>query len=87
MFLFVQVVKELTKLTLCAFRKTDGLQTQVTKAYVKKPGDKRIRNPYCQLVAQKAAIILGNLQQKQCQLIFVMRNQVRKIYRNQFLDT
>lgn len=71
------MVKELTKITLSAFRKSDALQTKVMKAYVKEPGDKRIdRNPYNQLVAQKATIILGNLQQKQCQVIFIMRKQV-----------
>lgn len=73
-----QVVKELTKLTVNAFRKSDELQTLITKAYVKQPGEKRIdRNPYNQLVAQKVTILLGNLQQKQCQLIFIMRKQVR----------
>lgn len=73
-----QVVKELTKLTVNAFRKSDKLQTLITKAYVKQPGEKRIdRNPYNQLVAQKVTILLGNLQQKQCQLIFIMRKQVR----------
>lgn len=50
---------------------------KVTKAYMKQPGDKRIdRNPYNQLVSQKATIILSHLQQKQCQLMFVMREQV-----------
>lgn len=73
----IQVVKELTKLTLSAFRKSDELQAKVTKAYVKEPGDKRIdRNPYNQLVVQKAMIILGNLQQKQCQLLYIMRSLV-----------
>lgn len=71
------MVKELTKLTVNAFRKSNDLQMKVTKAYMKQPGDKRIdRNPYNQLVAQKATIILSNLQQKQCQLMFVMREQV-----------
>lgn len=75
---FIQVVKQLSKLTVNAFRKCDELQTQVTKAYAKQPGDKRIdRNPYNQLVSQKASIILGNLQLKQCQLIFIIRKQVR----------
>lgn len=70
------MVKELTKLTLSAFRKSDDLHTKVTMAYIK-AGDKRTdRNPYNQLVVQKAMIILGNLQQKQCQLIFIMRKQV-----------
>lgn len=82
------MVQELTKLTVNAFRKSNDLQTKVTKAYVKQPGDKRIdRNPYNQLVAQKASIILGNLQQKQCQLIFVMREQVRMVdYYNCLMD-
>lgn len=76
---FIQVVQELTKITVSAFRKSNDLQTRVTKAYVKGPGDKRIdRNPYNQLVSQKASIILGNLQQKQCQLVFIMRKQVRE---------
>lgn len=68
---------ELTKLTVNAFRKSNDLQMRVTKAYVREPGDKRIdRNPYNQLIAQKVASLLGNLQQKQCQLIFLMRKQV-----------
>lgn len=76
--MYFQVVKELMKLTVNAFRKSDDLQILVMKAYIKQPGDKRIdRNPYNQLVAQKASNILSNLQQKQCQLIFIMRKQVR----------
>lgn len=77
----MQVVKELTKLTLNAFRKCDELQSNVKKAFIKEPGDKRIdRNPYNQLVAQKATNILWNLQQKQCQLIFIMRKQVSNMW-------
>lgn len=70
-------MQELTKLTVNAFRKSNDLQIRVTKAYVREPGDKRIdRNPYNQLVAQKVATLLGHLQQKQCQLIFLIRKQV-----------
>lgn len=76
-------IQELTKLTVNAFRKTHDLQSKVTKAYVgKAPGEqpginKRIdRNPYNQLLQTKALIILSNLQQKQCQLIFVMKQKV-----------
>lgn len=71
------MVQELTKLTVNAFRKSNDLQIRVTKAYVREPGDKRIdRNPYNQLVTQKVTILSGHLQQKQCQLIFLMRKQV-----------
>lgn len=77
-------MKELTKLTVNAFRKSDELQTQVTKAYLKQPGDKRIdRNPYNQLVVLKATTILAYLQQKQCQLIFIMRKQVSTLMQSQ----
>lgn len=71
------MVHELTKLTVNAFRKSNDLQIRVTKAYVREPGDKRIdRNPYNQLIAQKVTIMLGHLQQKQCQLMFLIRKQV-----------
>lgn len=72
------MVKELTKITIDAFRKSEILQANITKAYIQIPGDKRIhRNPYNRFVAHKVDIILGNLQQKQIQLIFIIRQQVK----------
>lgn len=77
--LICQLVQELTKLTVSAFRKSDDLQAKVTRAYLKQPGDKRIdRNPYNQLMAQKTTNIIGQLQQKQCALIYIWRTRVWK---------
>lgn len=71
------MVKELTRLAVEKFRRNDELRTKVMKAYIRTPGDKRIdRNPYNQLMAQKVSIALMNLQQKQAQLIYTIRQQV-----------
>lgn len=72
-----QVVKELTKEAVKMFRENDKLRTKVMKAYVRTPGEKRIdRNPYNQLMTQKVTITLLNLQQRQAQLVFIIRQQV-----------
>lgn len=71
------MVKELSKEATQKFRANDELRTKVTKAYIRMPGDKRIdRNPYNQLMARKLSIALLNLQQKEAQLIFIVRQQV-----------
>lgn len=71
-----QVVKELTKEAVNTFRENDILRTKVMNAYVR-TGEKRIdRNPYNQLMTQKVTITLLNLQQRQAQLVFIIRQQV-----------
>lgn len=72
-----QVVKELTKEAVKKFRENDELRAKVIKAYVRTPSEKRIdRNPYNQLIIQKVTITLSNLQQRQAQLVFIIRQQV-----------
>lgn len=71
------MVKELTKEAVQKFRENDELRTKVMKAYVRTPGGKRIdRNPYNQLMTQKVTITLLNLQQREAQLVFIIRQQV-----------
>lgn len=77
----MQVVKELTKATKMIFYASDELQKKVTKAYVR-AGEKRIeRNPYNQLMTCKVNIVMGNLRQKQAELVYIMRRQVNQSIR------
>lgn len=73
------MVKELTKEAVKKFRENDELRTKVMKAYFRTAAGKRIdRNPYNQLMTQKVTITLLNLQQREAQLVFIIRQQVIK---------